>query len=182
MHETRKNDELDFLCDEKFADFFEAGFAFASIHINEVKRQIRTLSDSAAVFAIADDGSDFDGKLAEFRAPDDFVEAVIGFCHQNSRTHFIGKVAEMPFCIEGVSEWRKVRFENFNVNIEFRGIDLKACKKFLPDLIGKLAELNQVAVIGRNVRSDFCHDSWLVGRGEFEDESGTHRGGLNFKS
>lgn len=62
------------------------------------------MSGGLAGFAVSDDGGDFDGEFVEFGAPNDFVEAVFGICHQEGGAHFIGQSAEVPCGAQGAAE------------------------------------------------------------------------------
>jgi hypothetical protein len=82
----------------------------------------------------------------------------------------------MPGGSQRVGERGEILLELLDIDIQFRGIDLKARKEFFPDLIRKLAEFDQVTVMCRDVRCDFRNDARLVRREKFEDESGAHGG------
>jgi len=54
----------------------------------------------ATVGTVADDGGDFDGQFAEFGAPEDFIEAVVGLGDQHGGAHAVGQAAEMPIGVQ----------------------------------------------------------------------------------
>ena len=174
LHEAGEDDELHVLLQEEIADFQETVFPALAIHFHVMERDTGTFGERAADFAVADDRGDLDGEFVEFGAPDDLVEAVVGFGDEDGRAHFVGQGTEVPFSLERATERTKAVGEILGIHIEIAGVDLKPCKKLFPELVGELAELDQVPAVGGDVGSNFRHDAGLVGRGELKNQTGTH--------
>jgi hypothetical protein len=86
----------------------------------------------AAVRAVADDGGDFDGQFVEFGAPEDFVEAVIGFGDEHRGAHAVGQAAEVPVSVKRAAESAETFDEILHIDIEIGGFDFEAGEEFLP--------------------------------------------------
>ncbi len=165
LHEAGEDDELDVLGEEEIADFGKAFFAQRAVHLDVVEGEAGAFGDVGAVVAVPDEGGDLDGELAELGAEEDFVEAVVGLCDEDGGAHFIRQLAEVPGGAEGAAEGAEAGFEILDGDIESGGIDLEAGEEFFPDLVGKLAELGEVSLMGGDVGGDFRDDAGLVGRG-----------------
>ena len=74
--------------------------------------------------------------------------------------------------MERAAEGAEVVGEISDVHIKVGGIDFQPREEFSAEAVGELAELDQVAAVGRDVGRDSCDDAGLVGGGELEDESG----------
>ena len=104
LHEPCKNDELDVLSGDEFADLGEAFDTIFSVHVDFMKWNIFTFGDAATVWAVTDDGGNFDGEFIKFRAPEDFVEAVVGLGDKHGGFHPVGQTPEMPIRLQGAAE------------------------------------------------------------------------------
>ena len=90
MHEACKNSKLDVLLGEDLLDLLKALLLVLAIKIDQMEGDARLLGDAFAVVPVANHRGDLNGHFAKLGSPEDFVEAMIGFCHKNRRPHFVG--------------------------------------------------------------------------------------------
>lgn len=173
LHETGQHHQFDVLGDEDFMDFIKATPAAITIHIDLIERDFFALGDAATVAAISDDGGDLNGEFVKFRAPEDFVETVVGFGHQNRGFHAVGESSEMPVRLQGMPEGGEVGDELFHVDVEMLGLDFQASEKLASQLVGKLGELDQVPAMVGDVGGNLGNNPRLVEAAEFKNQSGT---------
>ena len=151
LHEAGEDDQLDVLGDQQLADFRKALFPELAVHLDEVEGESGAFRDGGAGFAVADERGDLDGQLAQLRAEQDLVEAVVGLGDEHRRPHLIGKVPEMPCGLQRAAEGAEAGLEILHCHIERGCVDFQAGEELFPDLVGKLVELDQVAVVGGDV-------------------------------
>src|SRR6478752_150526 len=110
-----------------------------------MKRNPGLVGNGPAIVAVADDGGDLNGKFVEFRPPEDFVEAVVGFGDENRRLHAVGQAAEMPGGLQRAAERAEAANEILDIDVQIRGCDFQPGEKLAAELIGKLGELDEVS-------------------------------------
>ena len=169
LHEAGEHDEFDVLGIDEAADFGETGVAVGAGHVDFMEGDGGVLGDGSAVGAVADDGGDFDGEFVEFGAPEDFVEAVVGFGDEHGGAHAVGKVAEMPGGVQRAAECAEAVDEILGIDVEVVGDDFEAGEELGAELVGELVEFDEVAAVGGDVVGDFGDDAGLIGATEFED-------------
>ena len=169
LHEAGEHDEFDVLVFDEVADLGEARVAVRAGEVDFVERDVGVLGDVAAIRAVADDGGDFDGEFVEFGAPEDFVEAVVGFGDEHGGAHAVGEVAEMPGGVERAAEGAEAVDEIVGIDVEVIGDDFEAGEELGAELVGELVEFDEVAAVAGDVVGDFGDDSGLVAATEFED-------------
>jgi len=177
LHEACEDDEFDVLLVDEVADLLEAGEALVAVHFDEVEGDVGVLGDGLAVGSVADDRGDFDGEFAEAGAPEDFLEAVVGFGDEDGGPHFVGEAAEVPVGAEGAAEGAEAVDEVLGVDVEVCGCDFESGEEFCADGVGELVEFEEVSAMAGDVSGDFGDDTGLVGAAEFEDQAGARHVG-----
>jgi hypothetical protein len=171
LHEAREHDEFHVLRLDQAADGGEAGGALVAVHRDLMERDAGMVGDAAAVRPVADDGGDFHRELAEFGAPEDFVEAVVRFGDEHGGAHAVRQAAEVPAGLQRTAERAETVDKILHIDREFGGLDFEAGEKLRAKLVGELVELDEVAAMHRAVTGDLGDDAGLVRTGEFEDET-----------
>lgn len=90
LHETCEHGEFHILLDKNFFDVLESFFFLVAIQVDLMEGDSGFEGDVLAVVTVANDGSDLNGHFTQFGAPEDFVEAVVGFGHQHGGAHLVG--------------------------------------------------------------------------------------------
>ena len=127
-----------------------------------MKRDVVAFRESPAVVAIADDRGDFDRQFRHLGAPENFIEAVIGFGHQHGGAHAVWQSAEMPRRFHAATESAESLDKIGKLHIQRAGVNFQSGEEFSAKRIGKLCELDQVALVSRDVARDLRNNPRLI--------------------
>ncbi len=169
LHEAGENDQFDVLLLDHAPDFRKAALAIFPVHVDLVKRNIGSFRDGTAVAAVSDDRRDFDRELVEFGAPENFVEAMVGFGDQDGGPHSVGEAPEVPVGVQRAAKGPKSVDEILWIDVQIGGFNFEPGEKFPRELVGELGELYQVSAMSCHIIGDFGDDTRLIMATEFED-------------